>query len=167
MSILRYVFDIERIIRKYWDWWGSWLRNDIFVLFIELFRVQINQRSASRSFSLSLLKLGIVLPLVCGLWNRQKHFAPSPLFSVFPFCLYVGFSPHKTKCQYFLRQWCGAGDPVPRARTLNCGPVAGTPGGLTECLWTWGLSWTALDPTKEGCCTLHRTPVCSQAGFQF
>lgn len=35
---------------------GSWLRNDILVLFIELFRVHINQRSASRHFSFELIK---------------------------------------------------------------------------------------------------------------
>lgn len=96
---------MERIIRKHLVWWGWWLRNDIFVLFIELFRVQINQRSASRSFSLSLLKLGILLPLVWGLRNRQKPFAPpTPCFS-FPLsaCMHnVGLFPHKQNASIFL-----------------------------------------------------------------
>lgn len=132
MSILGYIFDLERIIRKYLVLIESRLRNDILVLFIELFRVHTNQRSASRYFSLSLLKLYILLPSICCLWNKQSFLLPPP-FSFFLFaCMHkVGFISYKTKCQYFLKPWCETSDPVATwHRTLNFDPMAETLGWL-------------------------------------
>lgn len=114
MSDIGYIFDLERIIRKYLVLMESWLRNDILVLFIEFFRVHTNQRSASRYFSLSLLKLHILLPSICCLWNKQSFLLPPP-FSFFLFaCMHkVGFISYKTKMPVFSQammwnQWpCG------------------------------------------------------------
>lgn len=70
--------------------------------------VQSADKSAisERSFSLSLLKLGLLLPLVCGLRNRQKHFAPPPpLVFLFPFllvCIMLDFFHTKQNASIFL-----------------------------------------------------------------
>lgn len=83
-------------------------------------------RESSYSFASSLSSL-----------KQTKAFCSLPLFS-FPLsaCVHnIGFFPHKTTCQYFPKQWGGARDPVPWARDPDLWSVAGTPGGLTGCLW--------------------------------
>lgn len=104
MSVLGYTFDIERIIRKYLVLMGSWLRSDILVLFIELFRVHTNQ--PANIFSLSLLKLHILLPSVCCLWNKQ-NFCSFPLLFLFPFffvCIRYNLFHPKQNASIFLNR---------------------------------------------------------------
>lgn len=106
---------------------GSWLRNDILVLFIELFRVHINQRSASRHFPFELIKARYSFAFNLLSWKQTKLFVPSPLLFFFPFCLYAqgrGTS-HGTQCQCFLSR--GVEPAAPR-----CRPARGWgPGRLT------------------------------------
>lgn len=138
MSTLGYIFDIERIIRKYFVLMGSWLRNDILVLFIELFRVHTDQRSASKYFSLSLFKLHILLPSICCLLNKRSFLLPPFLFFSSAYVHTVGLISSKTKCQYFLKPWCETSDPVATwHRTLNFGPMAVT------------LGWLKIMPVKH------------------
>lgn len=107
-----------------------------------------------------------------SLWSlkQTKAFCSLPLVFLFPFllvCIMLDFFHTKQNASIFLSSGVepvtlchGAQDTELWSRGRNSRRTK-------ECLWTWGPPWTALDPTKEGCCTLHRTPVWSQADFQF
>lgn len=65
-AILGYTFDIERIIKTNLVLMGSRLRNDILVLFIELF-CSAYKSAISKYFSSSLSEFYILLPSICCL----------------------------------------------------------------------------------------------------
>ena len=159
MSTLGYIFDIERIIRKYFVLMGSWLRNDILVLFIELFRVHTDK-----------LKLHILLPSICCLLNKWSFLLspPSCSFPLFAYVHKVGLISQKTKCQYFLKPWCQTSDPVATwHRTLNFGPMAVTLGWLKIMPVKHDILDGHLSSKYEEFCALHRTPVSSTVDSQF
>lgn len=85
VATLGYTFDIERIIKTYLVLMGSRLRNDILVLFIELF-YSAYKSTISKYFSSGLSKFDILLPSICCLQNKnKKSFLHSlPFFSYFP-----------------------------------------------------------------------------------
>lgn len=78
----------------------------------------------------------------------------------------LDFFHTKQNASIFLSSGVEPVTPCHGAQDTELGSRGRTPGGLTECLWTWGPPGTALDPAEEGC-TLHSTRVWSQAGFQF
>lgn len=84
VATLGYTFDIERIIKTYLVLMGSRLRNDILVLFIELF-YSAYKSTISKYFSSGLSKFDILLPSICCLQNKnKKSFLHSlPFFLIF------------------------------------------------------------------------------------
>lgn len=141
---------------------GSWLRNDILVLFIELFRVHINQRSASRHFPFELIKARYSFAFNLLSWKQTKLFVPSPLLFFFPFCLYAqgrGTS-HGTQCQCFLSRGvepaaprCGA-----RGPSVSAGPWL-RPGAPDAGAWGRAVPGAAAGALRGGGGVVHSTEL--------
>lgn len=142
MSTLGCIFDTERIIRKYLVLMGLWLRNDILVLFIELFCSAYKSAISQQIYFFELTEAPYSFAFyLLSLKQMKILFEPPPvlppLLNLFVYMHKVGLTSQKPKCQYFLKPWRETSDPVAAwHRTLDFGPMA-------ETLW-----WLKVMPVK-------------------
>lgn len=111
----RGTFDTERIIRRHLVLMGLWLRNDILVLFIELFCSAYKSAISQQIYFFELTEAPYSFAFYLLSLNKWKTFLrPHPFFffNLFVYMHKVGLTSQKPKCQYFLKPWCETNDLV-------------------------------------------------------